>query len=185
MDELAAYRRMIEAASRDLERAVSGYDAKDFNKRPAAGANPANFIYFHVLRHWDRDINLHCRSQSADADAWHRGAFSQRTGYEPIGVGYNGIGTGYGYSQEEVNDVPGDRDALMAYQAMLYQETIEYLNAIAANELDTPRIVDGGRTITIGGRLRHLIAHTYLHAGDIEYVKSFVGGTASDIPSVD
>lgn len=182
MSELQGYRTMIQYAANDLEEAVSTVGDEQFGKRSTPGANPVNFVYFHVLRHWDRDINVRIQGQDPSQDAWHRGGFSELTGYNPDGKG--DIGTGYGYSQAEVDEVTTDKAALLRYHQMLRQETDALLDSLDEESLRIERPSPSGSTLTTAGRLQHLIAHTYLHIGDIEYIKGLVGAPPSDLPNI-
>ena len=183
MTELNAYERMIEGASSNLRDAVASVPDVDFGRRPAPGANPVSFIYFHVLRHWDRDINIYIRRQEPEADAWHRNGLSEALDYEPLGIGAYGIGVGYGYSAAEVEDVPADANGLRRYHDVLEQETKQLLAEIDPTTFDDPMELDG-RKYSGGQRLRHLVAHTYLHLGDIEYAKGLLGAPAGDFPTL-
>ncbi|CAN5740150.1 hypothetical protein BH23CHL2_BH23CHL2_30060 [soil metagenome] len=181
MSELVAYQRMIEGASSNLRDAVASVREGDFGRRPAPGANPVNFIYFHLLRHWDRDINIYIQRQEPESDAWHRHGLSESLDYEPLGIGTYDIGTGYGYSAAEVDAVPTDAASLRRYHDILEQETKELLAEIDPATLEEPKELDG-RKYTVGQRYRHLIAHTYFHLGDIEYAKGLLGAPAGDFP---
>jgi hypothetical protein len=184
MSELQAYRTMIDAASSDLRNVIESIPEQVFGTRPASDANPANFVFFHVLRHWDRDINMHIRGQDATADAWHRHDLTDITGYNPEGKGFNGMGTGYGYTSTEVDEVPANKGALMQYHRILKAETDQVLDSLDGENIHTERVLPSGATITAASRLRHLIAHTFVHVGDIEYIKGLVGAPASDVPNV-
>lgn len=183
MTELSAYKHMIDGASSNLRDAVASVDDEAFNVRPVANANPINFIYFHVLRHWDRDINVYCKQETPESDAWHRHGLSDALGYESLGLGTQGIGTGYGYSDSEVDGLPLDDEGLGRYHEILIAETEAFLADLDPATLDDPEDYEG-RRFTTGQRLRHLVAHTYLHLGDIEYAKGLLGAPAGDFPTL-
>lgn len=184
MSELESYRTMIQFANNDLREAVSTVNDARFGERPIPDANPVNFVYFHVLRHWDRDINVRIQGQDPGKDAWHRGGFTEITGYNPDGKGDPGIGTGYGYSQTEVDEVTTDKAALLRYQRTLWEETDALLTSLDEESLRVERTSPSGSTLTTAGRFQHLIAHTYLHVGDIEYIKGLVGAPGCDVPNI-
>lgn len=184
MSELQSYRTMIQFANNDLEEAVSTVNDDRFGKRPTPDANPVNFVYFHVLRHWDRDINVRIQGQDPSQDAWHRGGFTGLTGYNPDGKGDPNIGTGYGYSQPEVDEVTTDKAALLRYHQTLWLETDALLSSLDEESLNVERTSPSGSTLTTAGRLQHLIAHTYVHVGDIEYIKGLVGAPPCDVPNI-
>ena len=184
MSELQAYRTMIDAASSDLRNVIESIPEQVFGTRPAPDANPANFVFFHVLRHWDRDVNIHIRGQDATADAWHRHGLTDATGYSPDGTGANGMGTGYGYTAAEVDEVPSNKGALLQYHRILKEETDQVLDTLDDETIHSERVLASGATIIVAGRLRHMIAHTFLHIGDIEYIKGLIGAPACDVPNV-
>ena len=184
MTEITAYTRMIDGSSNNLRDAVATVDADDFDRRPAPGANPVSFIYFHVLRHWDRDISVYCRAQPPEQDAWHRHRLSEALGYEPLGKGTMGLGAGFGYSDADVDELPLDAEGLGRYHQILVEETDEMLALPNEQELVEQTQLDG-RAFTPGQRLRHLIAHNYLHVGDIEHAKGLLGAPAGDFPTLE
>jgi hypothetical protein len=185
MSELESYRVMIDAASSNLERVIDSVPEDVFGKRPAPDANPISFVYFHVLRHWDRDVNMHILAQDANADAWHRDGFGDLMGYTPDGKGTNGLGSGYGYTAAEVDEVPANKAALMSYHRTLKADTDAALASLDDQTVRGERMLPQGGTISIAGRLQHLIAHTFVHVGDIEYIKGLVGAPAADVPTLD
>lgn len=174
---------MTAGASKSLWMATEGIDDAMFNARPQPGANSVNFVYFHVLRHWVQDINRYCRGQIAEEDAWHRYELSKAMGYEPLGKGTDGIGTGYGYSAAEVNQLPDKPEVLHRYHRILEEETAEFLTGLDPATLDAAGNMDGN-DFTVGRQLRHLIAHTFLHIGDIEYAKGLLNAEPADLPSI-
>jgi hypothetical protein len=182
MSEIQAYRTLIEYASNDLLAAIETVPDDLFSKRPVPGANPVSFIYFHVLRHWDRDINVRIQAQDPMNDLWHRAGFTGISGYNPDGVG--SIGTGYGYSQQDVDEMSAGKDALVQYQRVLIDETHALLDSLKESDLPIERPSPSGSRLTTAGRLQHLIAHTYAHVGDIEYVKGLIGAPTCDLPAI-
>ncbi len=179
MDEFGVYRQMIEQVSGLLRRTVDEFDEAHFSKRPGPSLNPASFIYFHVLRHWERDINWVCKGQGPSTDLWARARIGEQMGYDPRGIGWRGVGTGYGYSDAEVDAVPADRTALNHYHDLLRDETWAFMKQLDGLDLDA-RIVnedfpDQGYGYSIRERHQHLIFHTSRHAGDISYVKGALG----------
>lgn len=173
MDQMETLRLLIREASQDLRDTVAGYPQEMFERRPGPGLNPAGFIYFHVLRAWDLDVNVLCRNQNRDGDAWHRGGFSEKFAYEPLGHGAGGSGIGFGYSDAEVDATPKDLATLLSYHQMLEDETYDYLEAVSHNELNAERTSENSRENPYRPErwLRHMISHTNMHIGDIQYVR--------------
>lgn len=177
MQELEIYRTMIDQAGSLLTRTVEDIDDENFGKRPGPHMNPASFIYFHVLRHWDRDVNVLSRGQAPDADLWHREGIGDALGYHPLGIGMRGLGTGIGYSDNEVDAVPADRETLARYQQLLHAETMAYLDDLDESEIHTEMTSEYLPDVTydIAARLQHLVMHSAYHTGDISYVKGALG----------
>ena len=172
VDQKETLRALIREATNDLRDTVKGIPSDAFERRPGPGLNPAGFIYFHVLRCWDLDVNVLCRGQERDGDAWHRGGFSEALDYEPLGCGMGGSGVGFGYTDDEVDATPMDLDALMGYHQMLEDETYAYFNRVSMEELNAERTSENSRENPFKPErwLRHMISHTNMHIGDIQYV---------------
>lgn len=173
MDQKETLRLLIREATQDLRDTVADYPQEIFEQRPGPGLNPAGFIYFHVLRCWDEDLNVLCRGQERDADAWHRSGLSEAFDYEPIGRGYAGEGIGFGYTDEEVDEAPKHLETLSRYHQMLEDETYAYLDAVHSDELNAERTNENSRENPYRPErwLRHMISHTNIHIGDIQYIR--------------
>ncbi|MEZ4521445.1 MAG: DinB family protein [Thermomicrobiales bacterium] len=177
MDQKETLRALVREATQDLRDTVADIPQELFERRPGPGLNPANFIYFHVLRAWDLDTNVLCRGQERDGDAWHRGGFGDELNYEPLGHGAGGSGIGFGYDDDEVNGTPKDHEALMRYHQILEDETYAYFDAVSLDELNRERSSEHSRENPYRPErwIRHMISHTNMHIGDIQYVKGMLG----------
>ncbi len=170
-------RALVREATVDLRDTVQDVPQDAFERRPGPGLNPAGFIYFHVLRCWDLDVNVLCRGQVRDGDAWHRGGFGDELEYEPLGCGMGGSGVGFGYTDEEVDAVPKRLDVLMRYHQLLEDETYSYFDSASIDDLNAERTSENSRENPYRPErwLRHMISHTNMHIGDIQYVKGMLG----------
>ncbi len=61
---------------------------------------------WHVARWLDVLATRAFTGRPADSDLWHTAGWKDRTGYEPDGIGYFGLGTLTGYTPEEMRAVP-------------------------------------------------------------------------------
>lgn len=177
MDQKETLRLLIREATQDLRATIEPVPQELFDRRPAQHANPIGFIYFHVLRCWDQDVNILCRGQDPAEDAWHRLGLSEKMGYEPLGCGVNGEGIGFGYTDAEVDAVPKRREALMRYHQTLEDETYAYLDEATSDDLNAERQSEHSRENPYRPErwLRHLISHTNMHIGDIQYIAGLQG----------
>lgn len=182
MDQKETLRALVREATGDLRETVEDIPQEQFEQRPGPGLNPAGFIYFHVLRCWDLDVNVLCQGQARDADAWHRGGFSDELSYEPLGNGMGGSGVGFGYTDGEVDATPKDLDALMRYHQLLEDETYAYFDTVSIDELNREHTSENSRENPYKPErwLRHMISHTNMHIGDIQYVTGMVERATED-----
>jgi hypothetical protein len=177
MNEASIYRTQVRDMSESLTKEVARVPSDLFNKRPGPGQNPVGWNYFHILRVWDLDFNWLCRGQQPTEDAWHRGGFTEKSGYNPDGKGGLGVGVGYGYTDEEVDEVVISADVLRQYHEMLLNETVEYLEAADNDELrrQAPSLLSPDQPKEVSVQIRHTIGHSYSHIGEIRYAMGILG----------
>jgi hypothetical protein len=168
------YLEQVDAMSDFLATAVAEVDAEKLALRPGEYLNPVGFIYFHILRIWDLDLNILIQGGSPSTDAWHRGGFSELLGYTPDGKGGNGMGLGFGYTDAEVDEVPYQLAPLQQYHQQMIDETRAYLNDASDDELNRP-IKFRDQDVTPGLRVQHIIAHSWNHIGELRMTKSMLG----------
>lgn len=182
MNEGQIYQEQIDTLSAQLKAEFDGLDADLLYKRPGPSVNTAGFLYWHILRIWDLDLNHIIRGQSPDEDAWHRGDYSTKSGYNPDGNGLERLpGMGLGYSDAEVDAVSVPLDVLNEYHDQLSAETSAYLgasNGQLRDEINRPP----RPPLTAAQRIQHLIGHSYGHLGDIRFAKGLLGHTDATYP---
>jgi hypothetical protein len=172
------YLAQITSMSTFVEGQVSDMPDELFRRRPGPSLNPVAFSYFHLLRVWDLDLNWIIKGQGPQNDAWHRGGFSEKSGYTPDGKGMRGLGIGTGFTDTDVDEMKIDRDVLLAYHRQLQAETEDYLNGADDAELNRevaslPNAPD--RPATCAQRLQHTISHSWSHTGELRYAKGMLG----------
>ncbi len=172
------YLSQIKSMSDFVEGQVSDMPDDLFNKRPGTSLNPVAFSYFHLLRVWDLDLNWIIKGQGPQGDAWHRGGFSEKAGYNPDGKGMRGLGIGTGFTDADVDAMNISRDVLQAYQRQILAETEEYLGGADDAELNRkvaplPNAPD--LQATCAQRLQHTISHSWSHTGELRYAKGMLG----------
>lgn len=168
------YLGQISEMSSFLENQVSELDDELASRRPASTLNPAGFIYWHVLRIWDLDLNVIIGGRAPTEDAWHRGGFQDELGYVSDGKGGRGMGLGFGYSDTEVDEVPYRLDVIRQYHQQLLDETSAYLANASDDELSRD-IQASGQPSTPAKRLEHTIGHSWNHIGELRMTKSLLG----------
>jgi hypothetical protein len=182
VNEAQIYQEQLDAMSAAVKAEFDGLDSELLYKRPAPSANTVGFLYWHILRIWDLDLNHLVKQQGPDEDLWHRGGYSEKSGYNPDGKGLSRLaGMGLGYSDEEVDEVSAaSLDALHDYHDALMAETKEFLSS--GNDLRAEFSIAGRPAMTPAQRMQHLVGHTYGHVGDVRFVKGLLGHTDATYP---
>lgn len=169
-----SYIEQIEAMSKMLSDQVSELDDERIGTRPSATLNPPGFIYFHLLRVWDLDLSILCLGKRPSEDIWHSGGYSDLLGYTPDGHGARGTGIGFGYNDQEVDEVPYRLAPLRQYHQQLHDATLAYLRDASDDELAREvKFLD--QTTTTGARLQHTVGHSWNHIGELRMTKSLLG----------
>jgi hypothetical protein len=177
MNDSAIYLRQFKNFSEALTGEIARVPEDVFNRRPGPGLNPVGWNYFHLLRIWDLDINWICRGQKPDQDAWHRGGFTEKSGYDPDGKGWRGTGVGYAYTDNEVDELAIGADVLSQYHDMLLTESESYLGSSSNEELHrlAPTVLNPDIRKPVFEQIEHTIAHSYGHIGEIRYAMGMFG----------
>ncbi|MBL7165297.1 MAG: DinB family protein [Dehalococcoidales bacterium] len=149
-------------------------DVKDLTQehlawRPAPGANPIGFLFWHYVR--TEDNMLH--SLMAKPSVWQ----AEKWG-EKLGMDAQAQGTGFQESDvDKAAALPASE--VIAYAEKVFADTTEYLNTLDDAKLDyapNPKRPRG----TIGMMLRNfIVAHGWWHLGEIKYVKGMQGMPAA------
>lgn len=185
MKESQIYREQIDTLSEQLKAEFAAMDSDLLYKRPGPSVNNAGFLYWHILRIWDLDLNHIVKGADPITDAWNRGGYAARCDYDPTYKGLDRLpGMGLGYSDEEVDEVNVPLNELTAYHDQLIAETDEYLDSADDEQMraDFPLPARPGQTATAAQRFQHLIGHSYGHIGDIRFVKGLLGYTDATYP---
>jgi hypothetical protein len=168
------YLEQIIAMSDALTAQISELDDEMLRTRPGHALNSAGFIYFHLLRVWDLDLNVLIRGRSAKDDAWHLGGYGEELGYNLDGKGMMGMGIGTGYNDQEVDEIPYRSATLRRYHQQLMDETRSYLDHADDAELFR-EITVRKQPSSPSLRLQHVVAHSWNHIGELRMTKGMLG----------
>lgn len=175
---------MIQSTSDAIASRVEGVPTDKLHARPGAHLNPVGWNYWHALRVWDLDINWQIGGQKPADDAWHRGGFTAKSGYNPDGIGMRATGIGLGYTDAEVDALDViSLDVLQEYHELLLAETMSYLDDADDDEIRRTLPGTGGRPDSnVAARLQHVVTHTWGHIGELSYAKGMLGMTDGTYP---
>lgn len=174
MNEGEIYSMQMHAMAQEIEEAVNEVPANDLYRRPGPHQNPVGWNYWHLMRIWDLSLNLIQGRNDPMQDVWHRGNFTERSGYNPDGTGGQGSGTGMGHTDEEVDAVNVPLDVLHEYRDQLVKETDAFL--AGASDEDFARELGQPRWNTVRERVQlGIIRNGWMHYGEIRYAKGILG----------
>jgi Protein of unknown function (DUF664) len=153
-----AFGRVRDATHRVLDGASSSV----LTYRPDPDANSIAWLVWHLTRIQDDHV-----AAVADAEQqWIAGGWCER-----FGLPFAPSATGYGQSSDEVAQVVVDGALLRGYFDAVHEETIRYVDALHAGDLD--RIVDErwDPPVSLGVRLVSVVNDDLEHAGQAAYVR--------------
>ncbi len=135
--------------------------------RPDEQANAIDLTVWHIARMVDIFGTRFVQGREQDDELWFTGGWAERTGYDPRGIGIQGMGGLLGYTQEEVAAVPVfTRDELLAYFDATHDALTAHLRAMDDAALDEPRAGISVEQSTYAF-VRHLLMDTTRHSGEI------------------
>src|SRR5215210_2399728 len=101
------------AAVREM---VEGLSLDELAWRPDALGNSVGVTVWHFARWLDVLSARALTDGPVGAERWHADGWAARTGYDPTGIGYKGLGVVTGYSAGDVDAIPNLPAAdLLAY----------------------------------------------------------------------
>jgi hypothetical protein len=149
-------------------RAVDGLDAATLHTPPREGANPIDWLVWHMARGQDVQI-----AELMDADQlWVTGDWARRFGLDP-----DPDNSGYGHTAAEIAAVrPDGPDVLIDYLEAVDARTRSFLETL--DEADLDRVVDErwSPPVTLGVRLVSIADDCVQHAGQAAYVRGLLEG---------
>jgi hypothetical protein len=160
---LDAFGRIHETVAAVLE----GADGGSLVHRPAGSGNSIAWLIWHLSRIEDSQV-----ASAAGLDpVWSAQGFTGR-----FNLTLPDRDTGYGHSTDQVDEVHGPPELLLAYYDAVHQQTVEFLKTLGDDDLD--RIVDyhWDPPVTLGVRLVSTIADCLQHVGQAAYAKGLNPG---------
>jgi DinB superfamily len=136
--------------------------------RPDTEANNIALTIWHISRSWDILTTRVLQAAPVEQEIWHQAGWRQKTGYDPRGKGWDGVGNLAGYTQAEVAEVPAQtKDELLTY---LQQAHVAFRSAISnvTSEALVEIVEDQSRYDWISNFIRD----GYEHLGEIKAIKA-------------
>ncbi len=174
MNAQDAYISQIRTMTNEINAMFDDVPEDLLHKRPGPGLNPIGWNFWHLLRIWDGWLNVRIGGRNGSEDTWHRGNYSEKSGYNPDGKGAQGLGTGMGYSDAEVDEFQIPLAIIQEYQSQLQEETEDYLRQ--ADDAELQRTVEShlGET-PCHVAIEQSIRNGWMHYGEMRYAKGMLG----------
>jgi hypothetical protein len=147
-----------------LERQLAGTPDAALHWRPANAMNSIGDTVWHVVR-WLDLVTMWLENGSPERQHWIADGWAERTGYDPRGVGTDGIGAISGYTFAEVEAIP----------ALRVDQLRQYLAAVCDDVIPRLRAVDDAAA----QRYKGVIQGTFGHLGEIATLRTLYERQAS------
>jgi hypothetical protein len=144
---------------------VKDLTAEHLAWKPAPGANPIGFLFWHYIRSEDNMIH----AMMGKASRWQADKWGEKLGMDPQAQGT-------GFVEAEVDTAAAlPPSELLAYAEGVFADTDEFLGTFDDDRLDHAPNPERPRR-TWGMMIRNfVIAHGWWHLGEIKYVKGMQG----------
>ena len=140
--------------------------------QPDAEGNGIAITVWHFSRWLDLLTVRALENRPPEEEQWHTRGWTQKTGYDPRGIGYQGFGVLTDYTQEEVAVVPRlCADELLTYLDQVCEALRQHLLSMPEGALHQPAAGLGGRR-TPYQWIKPILRGCYGHLGEIEALKA-------------
>lgn len=153
----------------ELGARLRAMSADELAWQPHPDANSAAVTAWHVARWVDLLATRILPRPPRPTDLWHGEGWRDRTGYEPDGIGYLGLGSLTGYTPEEMRAVPVlSGEELRAYLEQALDALVDVLRPMG-DEVNEPRPGLGGSAYQLVGST---LQGVFGHVGEIDALVS-------------
>jgi hypothetical protein len=130
---------LLEDNRRRLHRGLSKMSDDCVLFKPEADANSIIITIWHMARIFDVFLTQQVKGNLSGEECWFHYGWTERTGYDPRGIGLNGWGMLTGYTQEEVAALPRlTKEHVLEYLDEVYDTVKGYLVSTSIENLLLP-----------------------------------------------
>jgi hypothetical protein len=150
---------------------IAGLSAEELAFQPDPQGNSIGVTVWHFSR-WLDVVGRAFAGQPPSAELWHTAGWAARTGYDPTGIGHQGLGVLTGYTWAQVTQVPTLSAAeLLDYLGQVTDRLLRQLDGMPIEILHGPAPGLGG-TRSRYSRLSAVLQGSFGHVGEIEALKA-------------
>lgn len=170
MRDVEVLANLVEKLARDLREEIAGLSREELSWQPDTEGNDIAVTVWHGSRWLDVLTVRVLEDRPAEQELWHTRGWLERTGYDPRGIGYRGLGVLTGYTIAEVAALPAlNADELLQYLDEACAALRSHLLQLPADGLSQP--VPGGRR-TVYDQVSSILMGCFGHVGEVEALKA-------------
>ncbi len=158
--------------ARDVRREIGRMSHTDLCWQPDSQANSIGITVWHIARTLDLlDVRVLHNRQPED-EQWFTRGWSEKTGYDPRGIGYRGFGAITGYTLDQMKCVPAmPVDDLLTYLDQVCSALASSLRAASSEALHQPAPLFKGER-TMYEWIKPILKGSLGHVGEIQTLKA-------------
>ncbi|GLV60969.1 hypothetical protein KDH_77870 [Dictyobacter sp. S3.2.2.5] len=173
MQDVELYADLITLLSKWAYREVKNLTEQELAWQPDAEGNSIGVTVWHVGRWLDVTARL-LQGQPAKQELWLTRGWAERTGYNPQGIGEQGLGAVTGYTLQEVAAIPPlSAQDLLLYLRQTSDALSTFLRSLPSSELLQEPLYPGAPR-TKQQLLQTVFLGTCGHMGEIEALKAMM-----------
>lgn len=178
MQDVELYADLISSIVQWARHLVGELSAEELAWQPDAEGNNIAVTIWHFSRWFDVTARV-LQNRPREEELWLTRGWAERTGYNPQGIGYLGLGTVTGYTVQEVAAVPLlSAQDLLAYLEQVCAELCVFLDSSASLEALRQPLPDirmpGQKFETKRQLLQNIIMGSCGHMGEAEALKAMM-----------
>jgi DinB family protein len=164
---------LLQNYDRALHRTIQDLSLDALSWCPDAEANSIALTVWHVSRAFDV-LSVHVlEKRPPEEELWHTRGWTAKTGYDPRGIGWDGVGNLAGYTQAEVAAVPIlSASELLTYFDQASEVLRAHLSRMPLEDLQPP--ADGATEPEqpVYVWIRNFLMDAREHLGEIKAIKA-------------
>ncbi len=158
--------------ARDVRRESGRMSDTDLNWQADREANSIGITVWHIARTLDLLDARVMHNRQPDKEQWFTCGWSEKTGYDPRGIGYRGFGAITGYTYDEMKCVPAmPVEDLLTYLDQVCSALASSLSAVPAEALHQPAPLFKGER-TIYEWIKPILKGSVGHVGEIQALRA-------------
>ena len=179
MNDIEVLLDWLQDLAKNMREEIESLSVEDLAWQPDAEANTIGVTVWHMARWLDVLAVQTLQREAPEQEQWHTRGWTKKTGYDPRGIGYRGLGVVTGYTLEEVKVIPRlTAENLLAYFEQTSEALSEQLRLLPPGTLHQPPTPTSRRTVYES--IKPILQGCFGHVGEIEALKAMRARTQLD-----